>query len=529
MTKALIILLFIISTRNCIAQFYTQKECRYINSTTDDTADGLGHVIKTASGGFLFAGTGIDGVEVEPNPFGPSTYFSAASAEFLTTDVDLNFQNSSCYSYSGFDERKDISVKGLAYGSNGESYKLMYMFYNFGLIDEHLKIEGDNFDINFWVPGMQFGSSFFYDWDRKKFIVTSTKTTGSVEAHIYQIDTANNYLFDKKITDFHISTGAFDEMSDSYYFIGIFNNIHYPVLFSTDTIGNILWAKTYVTTDTIFNNNLYVSKNSIYIISTTTQGGQYNCVLQKIDKSSGNTQFCRVFNLGNDYIGRAILEKKGAVYLLAGKYNWPQPGYSALIKLDTLGNYMSSKALPYSYNFCYNDSLSDYLVIAGSKLMKLSLDIEIDSICPPLIPLISSDSLVVADSSVVITTTNTNTIGDCFSNCYFSNSTSSILYNTVCNRPIPVYQQNSFNNVFSLNVYPNPTKNLIKVNSSDASLLNSIRSIEIKSIQGYILLNKNPEMSTSLDIDISNLSSGIYLLSIKMKDGSIYLQKVIKQ
>ena len=77
-------------------------------------------------------------------------------------------------------------------------------------------------------------------------------------------------------------------------------------------------------------------------------------------------------------------------------------------------------------------------------------------------------------------------------------------------------------NLLSLvSVYPNPTSDIINIEIPP--------SVEITNAKLYNMLGKNIGVSlTSNRIDISNLSSGIYLLSLETNQGSL-TQKVVKK
>jgi hypothetical protein len=67
-------------------------------------------------------------------------------------------------------------------------------------------------------------------------------------------------------------------------------------------------------------------------------------------------------------------------------------------------------------------------------------------------------------------------------------------------------------------IYPNPTSGLLKINSEETIL--NIELIDVTGSKSNLMLNNNT-------IDISNLSSGIYMLNIQTKSG-IYSHKLVK-
>lgn len=77
---------------------------------------------------------------------------------------------------------------------------------------------------------------------------------------------------------------------------------------------------------------------------------------------------------------------------------------------------------------------------------------------------------------------------------------------------------NDFNSFSDFSIYPNPTNDFISVKSNE-----NIESLEILSLEGRKI--KSANAST---IDISNLSTGIYLLQVKTEEGKTGIKKVIK-
>jgi hypothetical protein len=76
-------------------------------------------------------------------------------------------------------------------------------------------------------------------------------------------------------------------------------------------------------------------------------------------------------------------------------------------------------------------------------------------------------------------------------------------------------------NITEITIYPNPVSDILKINFDR----NDIQRINIMSVSGQILKTISESVS---DIDVSSLSSGIYLLEIISKNGR-HIQKFIKK
>jgi len=78
----------------------------------------------------------------------------------------------------------------------------------------------------------------------------------------------------------------------------------------------------------------------------------------------------------------------------------------------------------------------------------------------------------------------------------------------------------------SVNIYPNPSKDIITIHSDMAMLRVTLFDITGKQIS----YNQYPDNGiTSSDIDVSPLPSGIYMVQALLEDGSIVTKRVIKK
>ena len=79
---------------------------------------------------------------------------------------------------------------------------------------------------------------------------------------------------------------------------------------------------------------------------------------------------------------------------------------------------------------------------------------------------------------------------------------------------------NSFNsNSLKFSLYPNPANSILNID-----LANELQSVEIYSLQGQKVLS-----STSKQFNVSDLSSGMYMVRVQDTDGGVATQKFVKQ
>ena len=86
-----------------------------------------------------------------------------------------------------------------------------------------------------------------------------------------------------------------------------------------------------------------------------------------------------------------------------------------------------------------------------------------------------------------------------------------------------VPENNDETNLYS--VYPNPVNDCIRIELSDNA---SCQSVSIYSIDGR-LVETFPETSHQTTIDISGLTTGIYIMKVRLSDGREYAERIIKE
>jgi uncharacterized protein (DUF1501 family) len=86
---------------------------------------------------------------------------------------------------------------------------------------------------------------------------------------------------------------------------------------------------------------------------------------------------------------------------------------------------------------------------------------------------------------------------------------------------------NEFKNTYEVIVYPNPTSEVITINSPNN---NDIYSVSIYSIDGkFIGKYKNPSSSSQLSINVENLSTGFYNLKIETTNGNFSKKVIVRR
>ncbi|MFN3755247.1 T9SS type A sorting domain-containing protein [Flavobacterium sp.] len=73
-------------------------------------------------------------------------------------------------------------------------------------------------------------------------------------------------------------------------------------------------------------------------------------------------------------------------------------------------------------------------------------------------------------------------------------------------------------------IIPNPSSSSIEIVMKDAQF----NKINITSIDGKMIMNRNVEMTDKMQLDVSNYANGVYIINITSEDGRIHTEKLVK-
>ena len=76
-----------------------------------------------------------------------------------------------------------------------------------------------------------------------------------------------------------------------------------------------------------------------------------------------------------------------------------------------------------------------------------------------------------------------------------------------------------------LNVYPNPTDDLLYVELSGAG----IAAVALYDLQGRMVYSQNPDDLPVATVNMRNIPAGIYLLRVTDTNGKEYQQKIVRR
>jgi hypothetical protein len=243
------------------------------------------------------------------------------------------------------------------------------------------------------------------------------------------------------------------------------------------------WGGTSVIKNSLFHNNTSTSGAScLYLSASTINSGTVmginvnviNCTFSNNSGTNGNV--IRTDNGSNTYLKNSILFGNGSL-------------------------------TPINYTGIGGPGLSN-TISEGGQISGINSD-----------PLLSATFELQAGSPAI----------DAGNNTYLPASTTTDLagnirtYNTTvdlgCYEYGSALSTNDFDSFSNFSIYPNPTSDVVTIKSNE-----NIENIEILSLEG-----RKIKSSTASSMNISNLSTGIYLLQVKTKDGKIGSKKILKQ
>jgi len=255
------------------------------------------------------------------------------------------------------------------------------------------------------------------------------------------------------------------------------------VLLKSDSMGIVQWCKVY--SDAISYPDLIINADGDYVMAGTHQDGivdSANIYLIKTDPL-GDTIWTRFYEIDTligygGEVAKSIIQSSDGGYLVGAKAIDQQTDFGDIYLLKT-----------------------DADGIAGCN--RVYRQIIIESVTPPVDTSISFSSGLL-QASIIPLAVN-----------LLIPDTTLCLYDVI----------NELENIIQLNLYPNPTSSSIKVSTAtfdDQELL-----LEVKDLMGRSIIHKKVPGGNEVDVDVSILAKGIYVIRIsgKNKTGMSYFCK----
>lgn len=346
-----------------------------------------------------------------------------------------------------------------------------------------------------------------------------TKTIGGFSTESAK-DIAISSKGDILITGFTFSYGAGN--SDAY-------------LGKLDKFGNLLWEKSYGGIANDYGYSIDLCTDGGYIISGATESfgsGEQDVYLIKTD-SSGELQWSKTYGGERFDAGNAIQETSDRGFIIAGGTNsfnldWED---AYLIKTDSIGDTLWTQ----SYGGTSTDIAKDVKQYHdnGFVIVGYTQSFGFNRLTSYLIKTDSLGESGCLQNNTTTSVQNAATIqktirsevhfGAEFSRSPTRQGNTLLSYSNWCDSTVSV-PKDAFEDFIM--VYPNPAYSSIKI-TFNTNNFSSINSLQLLKVDGQVVRSISIE-DTFTDVDISDLTPGIYLLNCVSSGGNAYT-KIIKQ
>ncbi len=309
---------------------------------------------------------------------------------------------------------------------------------------------------------------------------TQDSLSSASQLYLCKMDGLGNSQWTKTYSGNNLTVSSISITSGSGYLLsGQTGNS--SLLIKTNSSGTIAWSKTYG--NTLFAMHGIQTNDNGYIFT----GAFYNifCFLAKTD-SSGNQQWCKIY--GDTLLGPNT--------------------QGCFVNQTTDNGYIVSGLIATNFNMLVNEPL--YLV---------KTDINGNSGC-------NEHSRAITDSAVVITAAPHAVVVSSGITVYnipitASNHTPRII--NLCNST--GVEENLFNE--QLTLYPNPATSQLTIAFSEEQKNTSIKIINI--LGEIVFQSAITNKQSTINIDISSLAKGMYVIELTKNDTQVVRRKIIKE
>lgn len=362
-------------------------------------------------------------------------------------------------------------------------------------------------------------------------------TSGPEGVFALRLDASGNMVFFKQYSNNAMASDIISTSDGNYMIAGF--SIYEIMLVKIDSTGNVLWSKFYsnsMTTEDLLN-VVECADHGFALFHGGFKPAEFyeDINLLKTD-SNGNVLWSKRYNLPYTELGHAIKQTSSGGFLLAGRTS--SLGVSVnggfVIKTDFIGNVIWSKIYSggdneeiYSIDILGNDefifsgmsnsftgSLDMYLVKADSSGASGCSQFDHAFNCIP--DTTTSQSIVLQQMSVALSCLDLpilfNHGGDLYSNCVST-------------------ELNPFHLESSILLFPNPAINSVRLIVDE--LIGTYIDIRVTDLTGKLawrsIARLNSDKRLEMELDLSDLSTGIYLVTLTSQFKTHRLKLIVEK
>ncbi len=370
--------------------------------------------------------------------------------------------------------------------------------------------------------------------DDSNILILGRQLSNPADPYLTKTDFDGNVIWERSYsTPNTANVYAIGETLDNkYYFLS--SDTGTTHLFVTDTNGDTLWSQSY--------------SGDFHAVIETLDGGfalvgrieefssDYNVILQKVD-NTGNPTWTKTFGDEGWDDAFTLVQFSDGSYLIAGEYDDPdiidEFPYTYLIKTDSNGNTLWVKTPPMGRGhhlriLAAEDGLILSTILNTGSINQMGirkLDLEGELIwgrvfSPGFMNGFGNNVAETSDEGFIITGSTNNS----------GNPPSDIrLIKLDKDGNFVLSTEDFLTNENRLTVYPNPTSTRINFELNSLNSLSTLNEVTISNIMGQQLIHIKAWDKTSLELNVSELSRGIYLYQVITKEAQIITGKFLKQ
>lgn len=375
------------------------------------------------------------------------------------------------------------------------------------------------------------GVSILQTFDKGYVVAGSTRSYGQGEDDVYlvRIDSSGNLQWTRTIGGVSWDySRAVQQTNDSNYVIvgttysfGSGNGDIYFVKIS-DT-GNILWVKTYGSTDNEEGYSVQITNDNGFIITGSTNlTPEISPLLIKID-SNGNIEWSKRYLTGENTTGTSVIETTDGGYLLTGGTGFFLPGdVTYLIKTDSNGDTLWTKRYPRATpgNILQTDDggyiVVRYVIQAFTGQESVISVLKMDSIGNIAGCNFYPTNITVSNLNLVVGTGGITGTGGVMNNTATTIGNAPFVVKDTC-FVLGFVEPNSNNLIdIVITVYPNPTNGEFTI-SGNYGLPAVLEIYDLTGRQVY----QQPVTSNQQPVNVSELPAGLYIWRIGNARGKV--------
>lgn len=369
-------------------------------------------------------------------------------------------------------------------------------------------------------------------------IIGNTRSYGNGQADVYLIktDSSGDTLWTKTYGGTANDYGyAIKQTMDGGYILAGYayylgQGVIDMLLIKTDVAGDTLWVKTYGGIQNSFAYSIQQTKDGGYILvgTTTSFGVSGDDVFVVKTDENGNKEWSKTYGGVNIDIGTFVQQTSDNGYIIAGITQSFGAGLSDtyLIKTDSLGNEQWSKTFGGAnndYSYAVLQTNDDGFLIAGRTSSFGLLDdiylIKTDSNGNSTCNTFSANTSVISQNSLTSNSQIQINAGGIIGNPVTKINNGSLITTHCATAMEPIFEKEN-----SITITPNPFSNHATIftekslNNATVIIYNSFGQ-EVKQIERIF--------GNTINLERSNLNSGIYYFWLKNDTEMIYKSKLI--